>query len=152
MLAINALWRASQVATDVFDDASAAHLGINRTDHRAIDVLDQEGPMTAGELAERTRLSPAATTTAIDRLEAKGYARRFPSPDDRRRVLVEITAKAQRRGAEVYVPMGEKSAELMGRYSIAELEVIEDFLRRGAELSAEQLERVLAMKSTRSAK
>jgi DNA-binding MarR family transcriptional regulator len=68
--------RASQNATDVFDDAVCRKLGINRTDHRCIDILERHGPLTAGELAERLHLTTGAVTTVIDRLERKGFARR----------------------------------------------------------------------------
>src|SRR3954469_22481009 len=82
--------RTSQLATDRYDQAVADALGLNRTDMRCADVLDREGPVTAGRLAEATGLTSGAITTAIDRLERAGIARRRPDPGDRRRVLVEI--------------------------------------------------------------
>jgi hypothetical protein len=39
-----------QVALDVFDDAVANKLGLNRTDFRCVDILDQHQPMTAVHL------------------------------------------------------------------------------------------------------
>src|SRR5262245_12429382 len=68
--------RASQTATELLDHATAEYLDIDGTAFRCLDIIDQEGPMTAGRLAERARLSPAATTALLDRLESKGYARR----------------------------------------------------------------------------
>src|SRR5512132_671107 len=81
--------RASQRATDLVDETAANYLGINRTDARALDVIEQYGPITAGRLAEELRLSTGAVTTLVDRLERAGYARRLRDPGDRRRVLVE---------------------------------------------------------------
>jgi DNA-binding MarR family transcriptional regulator len=139
---ITAQVRAMQVAADLFDDASAATLGINRTDQRVLDILDQDGPMTAGHLAERNHLSPAAMTTSIDRLEAKGYARRFADPGDRRRVLVEVTPLALRRTANIYVPLGEDGARAMSRYTVAELEVILRFFNDAANINERGFERL----------
>jgi DNA-binding MarR family transcriptional regulator len=143
---ISAGIRAMQVAADLFDDASAELLGVNRTDHRSIDILDQWGPMTAGELAQRSHLSPAAMTTALDRLEVKGYARRFPDPGDRRRVLVEVTPLALRRAMKIYAPLGQRASEALSRYTVAELELIARFLADASEINTTELERLRKMR------
>ena len=83
--------RASQSATDQMDDAACRALGINRTDGRCLDIVDREGPVSAGRLAEASGLTTAAVTAVIDRLEKVGYARRLSDANDRRRVLVELT-------------------------------------------------------------
>jgi DNA-binding MarR family transcriptional regulator len=146
MAEITASMRAMQVAADLFDDASAELLGVNRTDHRALDILDQEGPMTAGRLAVRNHLSAAAMTTSIDRLESKGYARRFPDPDDRRRVLVEMTPLARRRAMKIYGPLAEAAARILPRYTADELDAVARVLADATEINASELERVKNMK------
>ena len=104
-------------------------MGINRTDGRCLDVLDQEGPVTAGRLAQRTGLSAAAVTTAIDRLEHHGYARRARDSRDRRRVLVELTDLARERSARIWGPLAADNDDLH-RYTAAELQLLIDFHRR----------------------
>src|SRR5919109_1824865 len=94
--------RASQNATDRFDQAVADALGLNRTDMRCLDILDREGRMTAGRLAEATGLTTGAVTTVLDRLEQAGYARRVRDTDDRRRVYVEVTEETRRRAGSFY--------------------------------------------------
>ena len=69
--------RANQRATDVVDELMAEALGINRTDARCLDILDQYGSMSAGDLAEASRLSTGAITAVIDHLERAGLARRL---------------------------------------------------------------------------
>ena len=59
-----------------------------------VDVLDREGAVPAGRLAQVTGLSTGAMTTALDRLERSGYARRVRDAGDRRRVLVQLTEQA----------------------------------------------------------
>ena len=83
--------RAAQVAVAARDQAIGELLGVNATDHRCLDLLDQRGPMTASTLAAALGLTRSATTTVIDRLQALGYVRRAPSAQDRRQVLVELT-------------------------------------------------------------
>src|SRR6266536_3895755 len=94
--------RASQRATDLVDETAANYLGINRTDARALDVIEQYGPITAGKLAKELRLSTGAVTTLVDRLERAGYARRVADPDDRRRVLIEVTPIVGELSQQIY--------------------------------------------------
>ena len=108
--------RASQTAVEMLDHAVAEYLGIDATAYRCIDILDQEGPMTAGRLAERARLSPGATTALLDRLESKGLARRTRDTEDRRRVLVEVTPKL-RKDAELLYGTPEEGAQALAAYS-----------------------------------
>ena len=95
ILELVAAVRASQTATEMLDSAIADYLGVNDTDFRCLDILDQEGAMTAGHLAQRARLSPGAMTTLLDRLERKGLARRVRDDADRRKVIVEVTPMLQ---------------------------------------------------------
>src|SRR6476619_8108967 len=94
--------RRSQSATDRYDQAVADAVGLNRTDMRCLDVLQLEGPATAGALAEATGLTTGAMTVALDRLERAGYARRVRDGGDRRRVLVELTPELNSRAGEFY--------------------------------------------------
>jgi hypothetical protein len=46
------LARAHQAANDAFDEVAYQKLGINRTDGRCLDIIENQGPMTAGRLAQ----------------------------------------------------------------------------------------------------
>jgi DNA-binding MarR family transcriptional regulator len=123
--------RLSQLATDRFDQAVADVIGVNRTDLRCMDVLDREGRVTAGRLAEATGLTSGAITTAIDRLERRGFARRVQDPGDRRRVLVELTPETLERGRSFYTAHAEMAERLYRRYSEEELRLALEFAREG---------------------
>jgi DNA-binding MarR family transcriptional regulator len=129
------LVRESQRGTDITDDLLCQLLGINRSDARCLDILDQRGQMTAGGLAQESGLSTGAITAVIDHLEKAGYAKRVPDPSDRRRVLVELTEKARAAGYELMAePMMTAGKLLMERYSERDLELMIDFMERGAEI------------------
>ncbi|MEN3535495.1 helix-turn-helix domain-containing protein [Microbispora sp. ZYX-F-249] len=49
------------------------------------------GPLTVGDLAGRLRLSRAATTELLDRVETRGLVARTRDQRDRRRVYVRVT-------------------------------------------------------------
>jgi DNA-binding MarR family transcriptional regulator len=127
--------RRSQTATDRYDQAVADALGMNRTDMRCTDVLDREGPVTAGRLAEATGLTSGAITTVIDRLERAGVARRRADPADRRRVLVELTTQARERGRRFYTGHAELAEQLYHRYSEEQLRLLLEFVRGSREFN-----------------
>jgi len=137
--------RASQTAVDLVDEAVAEYLGIHRTDARCLDILDQEGPMTAGHLAERARISPGAMTTLLDRLERKGLARRTRDTEDRRRVLVEVTPELRRMARELY-GSPEEGAKALEMYSDEQLEFLIEFHRGSVAYQQSLIRRLDALK------
>ena len=133
--------RGNQRATDMVDELMCQLLGINRTDARCMDILEQHGSMSAGDLAEASRLTTGAITAVIDRLERAGLAQRVPDPADRRRVLVEPTEKAYKMASELMVePMRELYMPMAESYSDDDLRLILDFTRRGRELQERHAE------------
>jgi DNA-binding MarR family transcriptional regulator len=133
--------RGSQRATDVVDELMCQLLGVNRTDARCLDILDQHGSMSAGDLAEASRLTTGAITAVVDRLERAGLARRVPDQADRRRVLIELTPKAYATANELMVePMRALYVPMAERYSDEQLRLIIEFTREGRELQERHAE------------
>jgi DNA-binding MarR family transcriptional regulator len=126
--------RGSQNATARFDQAVADAVGLNRTDMRIVDVLDREGAVTAGRLADVTGLSSGAMTTALDRLERAGHARRVRDAGDRRRVLVELTETAQATN-DFYSEHAAYAERLYQRHSLEQLELLLSFVRESREFN-----------------
>lgn len=136
--------RRSQNATDRFDQAVADALGLNRTDMRCLDVIDREGPVPAGRLAEATGLTSGAITSVLDRLERAGFAKRVRDPDDRRRVLVELAPRTHEQVHAFYAQHAALSERLYLRYTREQLELLLQFVREGRqfnELHAADIER-----------
>jgi DNA-binding MarR family transcriptional regulator len=127
--------RRSQAATDRFDQAVADATGLNRTDMRCLDVLTREGRVTAGRLAGETGLSPGAMTTALDRLERRGFVRRVRDEADRRRVFVEFRPEGVADSVDYYGEHAALGERLYKRYSTAELELLLEFTRSGRQLN-----------------
>src|SRR3569833_1561798 len=76
-----------QDATQRYDEAVGEVYGLGPAERLCLSFL-LEGPQTASAIARHTRLTPAAVTALIDRLEKRGFVRRRPDPDDRRKVMV----------------------------------------------------------------
>lgn len=98
--AVNEATRQQSTWTVMFHAAVANEIGLNITDHKCLDILLHQGPITAGKLAELTGLTTGAVTGVIDRLENAGYLRRERDPNDRRRVILQ--------------PLLDKAGEVMG--------------------------------------
>lgn len=130
--------RRSQSATDRFDQAVADAEGLNRTDMRCIDVLQREGRLSAGHLAEVTGLTTGAMTAALDRLERSGWARRLRDDSDRRRVLVELVPERLRSTINYYAEHQAQSERLYERYTQDQLELLLNFVREGREFNERQ--------------
>jgi DNA-binding MarR family transcriptional regulator len=129
-------------AADLVDEAAAAAFGINRTDLRIAGAVWEHGALTAGRVAAAVHLSPAAVTTAVQRLVARGYLTRRVDASDRRRAVVELTESARALIAQVYGPVGDAGVVELQRFSAPELAVIADFLERGRVVQLAQAERI----------
>ena len=136
------LARAHQAANDAFDEVAYQKLGINRTDGRCLDIVENQGPITAGRLAELSGLTTAAVTAVLDRLERAGYARRARDPNDRRQVIVELTPLMAERGSQIWGPLGRDAVAQIGRLSTKELELVMEFFRLGRAVNEHHVERV----------
>ena len=136
--------RAYQSAVEKMDEAFCKLLGVNRTDGRCLDVIDQRPGLTAGELAVAVGLTPGAVTTVLDRLEKRGFVTRTRDPEDRRRVTLKPTSEANRKAWEAYGPLGEMGGPFVSVLSDEELETIISFLRGGTEINERRASEILA--------
>jgi DNA-binding MarR family transcriptional regulator len=134
-------FRVHQTAYDRFEDAAAAYVGVNRTAMRCMDVLDQAGQLTAGEIAVATGLTSGAVTAMLDRLEREGLVQRSSDPSDRRRVLVTLTGYAHQVAAEIYGPIASEISRFE-RYTDAELKLITQVMRTATEALGRHAARV----------
>jgi len=143
------LLRRNQVLTQMLDEAAAEYLGINPTDGRALDVIDQHGRITAGELARELRLSTGAVTTLVDRLERAGFAHRVRDEDDRRRVLIEVTPIVGELSQEIYGSPEEAFSGFAKAFNDQEFEVLHRFQQLSQTWLEERLARVEQLSADR---
>jgi DNA-binding MarR family transcriptional regulator len=136
------LARAHEAANEAFDEVAREKLGINRTDLRCLNIIENHGRMNAGRLAELSGLTTAAVTAVLDRLERAGYARRVRDTEDRRQVQVEVTPLLAERATPIWGPLGEEARAVLGRLSADELQSLAGFYRLGIELNEKHIERV----------
>jgi predicted transcriptional regulator len=132
-------FRHLSTATILFHQAIADRLGMHLTDHKCGDILVQTGPITAGELAERTGLTTGAITGVIDRLEKAGFVRRAKDADDRRRVIIEpLPERIKGQMVPLFQSIGRAIADMCARYNTPELAAIRDFIAGFNQLAYEE--------------
>ncbi len=136
-------FRVSGNQDDAFDSLAAKQLGISETDLLCLNIVENSGGLSAGELASQSGLTAGAITGVIDRLEKAGYARRISNSVDRRRVRVEVTPAFYRSTECIWGPMAtDWHATLTRRFTRAELELITSFLRTTNEVGRRHLDRL----------
>lgn len=124
--------RALSTASVMFHTAVAEKLGLSPTEHKAVELLDRLGPLTAGELAAHSGLTAASATALIDRLERKKFAKRTPHPRDRRSVLVRVVPKRVNSVSAQLSTWVEALNEIFDSYDDEQLETILGFLDQAA--------------------
>lgn len=115
---------------DALDARAAERFELNRSDLRCLDVLSHSGQMSPTALAKAVGMSTGGLSISLGRLERAGYVRRTMDRDDRRRVSVELTRKAERIEQQIFGPLLNEVAEMLHGYSEAELNLIREFLHR----------------------
>lgn len=87
-----------------FSEQAARRTGLTVQQHQvllAVRGFPGRERVAIGELAERLGLRNHSVTGLVDRLVKRGLLRRRADPHDRRRVMVEVTARARQRLARL---------------------------------------------------
>lgn len=82
-----------------FSEQAARDAGLEPQQHQlllAIKGLPEDTRATIGEMAERLQVQHHSTVELVDRMVKRGYVQRKRGPEDRREVLLQLTAKGER--------------------------------------------------------
>ena len=122
---------ASSVMTN---ERIARSMGLNVVDLQALGFIARNGaPMTAGEISRQTELPTSTTTRVLDRLEKAGFITRSTDPNDRRRIVVQLSPQAlagagQGGEGDPYASIVEGMQRVHEGFTVAELEVVARYL------------------------
>ena len=109
--------------------------GLTPPQYFVFNALWMGDGISVGELGERVSLDSSTLTGIIDRMEKSGYVERRPNPDDRRSVLVFLTAKARELGPRILEFADELDVALRQPFSQEEMDTFERVLRALADVS-----------------
>lgn len=136
------LGRELSARTVMFHGAIAEKMGLSVTEHKALDLLSRQGPITAGQLAEVTGLTTGAITGMVDRLEKAGFVRRVPDPNDRRKIRIEAVIEKYEVVGGIFASLGQAMNELLQTYNDKELKIIHDFMSRLPEVMEKETKKL----------
>ena len=113
----------------LFNHTVAEQLGLGASDAQFLTLLQVFGPMTPGQLAEKSKLKTGTVTGVLDRLEAAGFVKRERDLDDRRKVIVSLQEQAMYARMEpMYRGQAENLFQVLSGFTEAELAVLLRFL------------------------
>ncbi len=136
------LGQMASTETALFHQLAAAKLGLGVTDMKTLSALQQEGSMTAGQLAVRLSLTTGAITNVIDRLARQELVKRTADPTDRRKVIVTINQDKLDEGPNPYISMGEAFSALYATYSTEQLAFLVRYHEASIELTKREIARL----------
>jgi DNA-binding MarR family transcriptional regulator len=115
------------------------HLDLSMGQLKAMMALATAGGMNVSELAEWLKISKPSASILVDRLVNLGYAQRMEDQDDRRRTLVELTAKGSELVAGVQRGGGKRMEEWMEQMSTDDLAALTRGLRALAAVASREV-------------
>ena len=107
--------------------------GLNRGEVGTLSALRIAGPphrLSPTRLGKGLMLSSAGVTSRIDRLERRGLVRRLADPDDRRRVIVELTDQGIDVVDAAVAAVSISDRQLLERLDAQEITQLEAILRK----------------------
>jgi MarR family transcriptional regulator, organic hydroperoxide resistance regulator len=90
--------------------------GLPLTHFEPMSVIDRLPACRVYDIANELGITTGGTSKLVDRIEASGYCRRLPNPDDRRSSLLELTPEGRRLFAEAGAAFDD---ELQRRFGAA---------------------------------
>ena len=73
-----------------------SEFGLPLTHFEPMSVIDRLAECRVYDIARELGITTGGTSKLVDRIEASGYCRRLPNPDDRRSSLLELTEEGRR--------------------------------------------------------
>jgi MarR family transcriptional regulator, organic hydroperoxide resistance regulator len=91
-----------------------SEFNLSLTHFEPMSVIDRLPRCRVYDIASELGITTGGTSKLVDRIEASGYCRRLPNPDDRRSSLLELTPEGRRIFAEAGVAFDEELQRWLG--------------------------------------
>ena len=121
-------------ATDLHSKNLSKTTGLTAPQLLLLQIIDNRGDMTIGELATGMSLSQATVTTIIDRLEKRSLLYRQRSTQDKRKVFVRLTAQGEKALVGAPTPLQESFVRQFSNLDEWEQTMIISALQRVAQM------------------
>ncbi|HEX4354688.1 MAG TPA: MarR family transcriptional regulator [Polyangiales bacterium] len=108
-------------------------LGLTPPHSGVLRLLAETPGLSQQQLSTQLRVHPSRLVALVDDLEARGFAERRQSPDDRRTHAVQLTDKGRRVIAEIGQVASTLQQELGGALDADERKTLTELLKRIAD-------------------
>ena len=123
------LSKASQ-AMEVHARRSVAEQGLCLSDFAVLEALLHKGPLAVNVLGKKVLLTSGSITTAVDRLQERGWVERRAEEGDRRARVVHLTAKGRGAICKLFAAHERDMEQAVAFMSARERVVLANGLRR----------------------
>jgi len=90
------LWRTAELLMGLHNRHTLDRYQLSPSARGVLAVVEGAGqPVEPTVIAERLIVTTATMTSLLDNLEKRGLIRRLPHPDDRRKILIDVTPEAK---------------------------------------------------------
>jgi MarR family 2-MHQ and catechol resistance regulon transcriptional repressor len=111
-------------------DENIRSFGLTTPQFGVLECLGHLGPMTLGELCKKQLVSGGNMTVVVDNLAKDGLVERIPSKDDRRAIVVRLTAKGKNRFDAIFIKHAKCVGALAGVLTAKEQEELAFLLKK----------------------
>jgi DNA-binding MarR family transcriptional regulator len=106
-----------RLGTEIWDAVDArlkAEFGLRLTEFGPMSVVGRLPGCRVYDIASGLRITTGGASKLVDRMEASGYCRRLPNPDDRRSSLLELTVEGELMVTKAGAAVDEELQRLLG--------------------------------------
>jgi DNA-binding MarR family transcriptional regulator len=108
------LWRAAESLVGLHNRYTAERFQLSPSGRDVLAVVEGAGqPLEPTVIADRLVVTTASMTSLLDNLERRGLIKRLPHPDDRRKLLIDITPAARAIVDELLPALHAREREVM---------------------------------------
>ena len=109
------LWRAAELLVGLHNRHTLEQYQLSPSARDVLAVVEGAGqPLEPSVIAERLVVTTGSMTSLLDNLEKRGLVRRLPHPDDRRKLLIDITPDARAIVDELLPALHAREREVIG--------------------------------------
>jgi MarR family transcriptional regulator, organic hydroperoxide resistance regulator len=123
------LTKASQAGAG-FWAKKVEHLGVTASQAMVLNFLGEEDRILSRVLRHKLQITSATMTGILDRLEKLVLIERQPHPDDRRAILVCLTARGSRYAKDINRIMVGANEEFLSRFNTEKAQSFREMLKR----------------------
>jgi DNA-binding MarR family transcriptional regulator len=108
------LWRAADLLMELHNRQTLEKYQLSPGARQVLAIVEGAGePLEPTVIAERLLVTTGSVTSLLDNLEKRGLIRRLPHPEDRRKLLIDITPAAQGIVDELLPSMHARERDVM---------------------------------------